>query len=934
MKLLCGVGIIGSLVLVTLGGCSNAAREVSRNDAPEAQVTLASADQPARVGVVLQGSYQYSDSDGDRESGTLKAWLRDGQLIEGADQDSYTATAQDSGKKLQFRVTPTAASGKSPGAAALSFAITIENSPPSIAGLTILSVTASGIVTNEAYSGQVLTASYVFNDLDLNREEGSLYQWWRGDAKISGAMQYSYTVLPADIGYAISVQVTPRDNENKIGALYQSPAVKVVNMAPMVSNVVVEGQSINQAGDTLRVKYTYTDREEDIEAGSQFRWLRDGAAITSATGRVYAMTLADVGKTITAEVTPIAQIGAPRGTPVVSNPITVAAANVVLAVSAGLKQLHFSWAPVHGASSYRVSYSPDGGSKFVLLAAGSDNLIATAYDWDIAVHFVNWSKAQFLLEACDTTNTCLPSNSISALNVMLGTIGYFKSSNAGINDKFGTSGRDEFGYSVALSADGLTLAIGAPGEDGGKTGVTLGAPDEATTGNGAYRSGAVYIFTRNAGIWVQQAYVKASNTGNGDRFGSSVALSGDGKTLAVGAPIESSATLGIKQGAPDEVTTGNGALYSGAVYVYARSPTNWYQQAYVKASNTEASDWFGTSVALSADGNTLAVGANGEDGATLGITLGAPDETVAGNGTTTASSGAVYVYTRNELAWWFQAAYIKASNAGGGDQFGISVALSADATTLAVGAPDEDGANTGVDSTADDSAQNAGAAYIYSRSGNAWSQQAYVKPSNRTGNFGYSIALNGNGHTLAVGARGENSAATGVGGDQVNGCANTPVTNCALGSGAAYVFTRSATTWLQQAYVKALNAETGDGFGFSVALSDNGNTLAVGANGEDSATLGVTLNTFDETITGNGAFDSGVVYIYTRNISTWSQKSYVKATNPGNSDSFGSSIALSSNGDILAIGADSERSAATGVNNTEPGQSDDSLLFAGAVYLY
>src|SRR6266705_2453345 len=106
-----------------------------------------------------------------------------------------------------------------------------------------------------------------------------------------------------------------------------------------------------------------------------------------------------------------------------------------------------------------------------------------------------------------------------------------------------------------------------------------------------------------------QAYVKASNTGAADEFGFAVALSSDGNTLVVGAPGEASAGA----------ETDNSAPSAGAVYVYTRSGAAWSQQAYIKASNPGAGDQFGTSVALSSNGNTLAVGAPGEDSSVTGI---------------------------------------------------------------------------------------------------------------------------------------------------------------------------------------------------------------------------------------------------------------------------------------------------------------------------
>lgn len=203
------------------------------------------------------------------------------------------------------------------------------------------------------------------------------------------------------------------------------------------------------------------------------------------------------------------------------------------------------------------------------------------------------------------------------------------------------------------------------------------------------------MFTRNdANTWSQQAYVKASNTGAGDRFGIAVDLDGD--TLAVGAYLEDSEATGI------DGINNNAVDGSGAVYVFTRDLSSaWSQQAYVKASNTGAGDRFGRALGL--DGNTLAVGAYLEDSAAIGV-----NGTEADNAAQDA--GAVYVFTRDAGGAWLQAAYVKASNTDGDDQFGLIVALSGD--TLAVGARPEDSAATGVNGDAsDNSATDSGAVY-------------------------------------------------------------------------------------------------------------------------------------------------------------------------------------------------------------------------------
>ncbi|MES2583760.1 MAG: FG-GAP repeat protein, partial [Pseudomonadota bacterium] len=265
---------------------------------------------------------------------------------------------------------------------------------------------------------------------------------------------------------------------------------------------------------------------------------------------------------------------------------------------------------------------------------------------------------------------------------------YVKASNTGADDTFG--------YSVALSSDGSTLAVGALGEDSSATGINGDGTD-----NGANNSGAAYIFTRTGVTWTQQAYVKASNTGAGDNFGRSVALSADGTTLAVGAYLEASAATGI-----DGDGTNNSSGQSGAVYVFTRTGVTWAQQAYVKASNTETSDQFGYSVALSGDGNTLVVGAYGEGSNATGISGNQSNNSALG-------AGAAYVFTRTGVTWTPQA-YVKASNTGALDRFSISVALSSDGSTLAVGAYLEASTATGINGNgSNNGAGDSGAVYIY-----------------------------------------------------------------------------------------------------------------------------------------------------------------------------------------------------------------------------
>ena len=322
---------------------------------------------------------------------------------------------------------------------------------------------------------------------------------------------------------------------------------------------------------------------------------------------------------------------------------------------------------------------------------------------------------------------------------------------------------------AAIGADNLSQSITLA--EGADTVINI-----AVTQNTVSKTYTLTVSRASATTFAEQAYIKASNTGDSDEFGYSVALSGD--TLAVGAYLEDSSS---------DTTPDDAATNSGAVYIFTRSGGIWNQQAYIKASNIGAGDNFGISVALS--GDTLAVGASGEDSITQGVAT-VPDDLDPD-----ANSGAVYIFARAGSNW-SEEAYIKASNTGDQDEFGNSVALFDN--TLAVGAHNEDSGTTGVDSTEDNTAANAGAVYIFTRNGSSWSEQAYIKASNtdKLDYFGFSLALSGD--TLAVGSYLEDSETTGI-----NSIPND--TQASANSGAVYVFARSNNSWNQQAYIKASN---------------------------------------------------------------------------------------------------------------------------------
>ncbi len=415
-------------------------------------------------------------------------------------------------------------------------------------------------------------------------------------------------------------------------------------------------------------------------------------------------------------------------------------------------------------------------------------------------------------------------------------------------------------------------------------------------------------------------YFKASNAEPDDFLGYDVALSNDGTTMVVGAPHEDGAVPGV-----DGDQSDNLAPNAGAVYVFVRDGQNqWVQQAYIKASNPDAGDDFGTSVSLSADGNTLAVGARLEDSMATGVFH--KDELVSGTqgDNTYSDAGAAYVFVRDDAGAWQQQAYIKASNAGQGDQFGINVALSGDGSTLSVGSIYEDSSAAGMGGDqANDSTTDSGAAYVFVRSSQGkWSQQMYVKASNpgESDYFGARLAISYHGDTLAVGAMFENSNATGIDGDQFDESANN--------AGAVYVMVRDKqNTWTQQAYIKPLNTDAGDFFSGTVALSGDGNTLAVGAAYEDSSATGIGGNPAD-----NSVSDAGAVHVFVRDgQNQWMQQAYVKPSNTQADDKFGFGLALSDDGTTMVVGSIEEDGGASGLGGE---QGDESMDAAGAAYVF
>jgi hypothetical protein len=367
-------------------------------------------------------------------------------------------------------------------------------------------------------------------------------------------------------------------------------------------------------------------------------------------------------------------------------------------------------------------------------------------------------------------------------------------------------GGEIFGTSVSISSDGNTAIGGARFKDA---------------------TGTAHIFTRSGTTWNEQQKIRASDRQAGDFFGT-VAISGDGNTAIVGA---------FGDDTPDGWDRG------GAAYIFTWSGTSWNEQQKIRSSDIQANDNFGFSVSISSDGNTVIVGTDGKD-AVVGTN-------------TIADTGAAYIFTRSNSNWT-QQQKIQASDKQAGDYLGVSVSISDDGNTAIVGAP---GAETVVGASA---LVNTGAAYIFTRSGTSWNEQQQIRASDKgqDDRFGTSVAISGDGNTAIVGAIYEDTG----GAD----------------AGAAYIFTRSGTSWNEQQKIQASDKQRIDRFGGSVSISSDGNTAIVGASQED--------------------FKAGAAYIFTRSGTTWNEQK-MTASDKQFGDNFGFSVSISGDGNTAIMGA-------------------------------
>ena len=302
-----------------------------------------------------------------------------------------------------------------------------------------------------------------------------------------------------------------------------------------------------------------------------------------------------------------------------------------------------------------------------------------------------------------------------------------------------------------------------------------------------------YIFTRSGTTWSQQQKIQPSDHSTNKGPWGMYETDLDGETCVIG----------YKGGTETSLSNNN----TGTAYVFTRSGTTWSQQQKLFHPNGRQYDYFGENMQL--DGDNLIVSAHNEP---------------HNSGGSYDNAGAVYIWTRSGTTWT-QQQRLEASDKAASDIFGSSVAIDGD--TCVIGAQQEDAGGS-----------NAGAAYVFTRSGTTWSQQQKLVASDAAAsdNFGTSVGISGD--TLVVGT---------------------------FNAGAAYVFTRSGTTWSQQQILTGSDATgTSDYFGKNVRIFED--TIMV-------------------TATGNTSFSGkGAAYIFTRSGTTWTQDKRLEASDAANAD--------------------------------------------------
>jgi hypothetical protein len=351
----------------------------------------------------------------------------------------------------------------------------------------------------------------------------------------------------------------------------------------------------------------------------------------------------------------------------------------------------------------------------------------------------------------------------------------------------GSSGSEQ-GYSVSISADGNTLAVGGPGS----------SPSD---------KGSVLLFTRSKDGWSRQQQIDGSCASGS--FGRSVSLTPDSTIVAVGEPT----------------------CASGTVYLYTWSGNTWKQQQQITAADTVGNSYFGLSISLSADGNTIAIG-----------------------GPFDSSNGAVWIFTQGNNVWTEQQ---KITPPPGALAFGESVSLSADGISLAIGAP-----GTVL-------SPSSGDAYIYVLSGNQWElQKAFAAPDTTMKCFGKPVTLTADGTCLAI--------SSGI--DILNASSKS------LSNAAVWIYTTNGDTWTEQQQITVSDSIGDSGFNNAQVAFSNSQSVLIAGGHLDNSTV-------------------GAIWVFEKSGNLWTEQQKIVPSVQQANEAFGCTVSISANGSTIVVGS-------------------------------
>lgn len=530
----------------------------------------------------------------------------------------------------------------------------------------------------------------------------------------------------------------------------------------------------------------------------------------------------------------------------------------------GVRKFIFEWLDAPDATYYNI-LEQVGEQNYTTLSSNIEKGINT---YTVNVSLVAKVDAKYILQSCNPVG-CTDGTTIYAGN-MLGAIGYIKTNES---TELQLSGK-----AISLNADATVLAVGAPGSPYMTT-------DPAQIRD-EWIPGSVYLFRKINGTWIQEQKLQAPEPENNDGFGNSMSLSSDGNTLSIGSYKENSSSLGV-----NSVANNNKAL-SGAVYVYSYTNSTWQQDAYIKPNYSYIFQLFGSSSKLSADGNTLVVGAPGSE---LNFTgpLSNPLE-------------AVYIFKKeNDL--WYQQDYINEHSIGENINFGESVEINHDGTKIFVGAPYSDHINS--DETV---IKNTGLTFSYAlNADDQWEKVQTFSPTSLTRNYalGMSLSLSGNNEKLAVGSYSSYD-----------------------NKGEISLYNNINNQWGFHTSIKPSNPNTYNTLKFSqdMTLNFDGTLLVVGAPSQRGPLQGVNLPTDDSA----SNVSAGAAYVYKLQEGLWEESAYLKSANPDNSFKFGSAIGISLDGTTIVVGDPTDNSPFTGISPNLDNPDDETIQASGSVSIF